>query len=92
MTGDTRFLLAGLFLALAERSPDHVKIKNREPRRTARLRNRIAEQAREYVDSEGFVELCETLNLTPANLRRLSTNKANIGYLRLISNTLKEDI
>lgn len=92
MTGDTRFLLAGLFLALAEQDAQHVKVKNREPRRTQRLKNRIAEQAREYVASQGFKELCEVLNLTPEKIRCLDPQRANVGYLRLIGNQLKEDL
>jgi hypothetical protein len=91
MTGNCRFLLAALFLSLAERDAANVKVKNREPRRTARLKNRIAEQAREFVASEGFDEWCEQLHLTPSVLRRLDPSRANIGYLRIVANQLRED-
>jgi hypothetical protein len=49
---------------------------------------RIAEEARQYVASDDFTELCNLVGVDASFLRALSPNKARIAYSRLMDNKL----
>jgi uncharacterized metal-binding protein len=49
---------------------------------------RLAEQARQYVASDEFTEMCNLVGVDASFLRALAPNKARIAYSRLMDNKL----
>lgn len=49
---------------------------------------RIAEEAKRYVASDDFTELCNLVGVDASFLRSLTPNKARIAYSRLMDNKL----
>jgi hypothetical protein len=86
MQPEKRLILAAALLAVAQQEAKNVKwlgISNRA--HVASVSRIIADEARGFVASEGFEEMCESIEIEPERLRGLTPDAALVAYERITS-------
>lgn len=89
LTGEDRIWLSALLLVVAEQDERFVKIKHRNGERDKRTRQRIAEEAREFVASDNFVTMCDVFGFNPEVLRSKTPQQAYEAYKRVVNDDLE---
>lgn len=83
---ERRMILAAALLAVAQQEAKNVRwlgISNRA--HVADVSRIIADEARGFVASAGFDEMCENIDVEPARLRSLTPDAALVAYERITS-------
>jgi hypothetical protein len=83
---EQRLILAALLLAVAEQDEMFIRIKSRVASRTNRVKLRLSESAREFVQSEEFDKMAAEVNIGADKLR-VSPEKAYNAFQKLISDS-----
>jgi len=84
---ERRLILAAALLAVAQQEAKNVKWLGVRPSAVQRISEAIADEARVFVASQGFVKMCEQIDIEADRLREMTPDAALEAYDRLTSGT-----
>jgi hypothetical protein len=91
MEPEQRLILSAVLLAVAQQDSGNVRWLGVRPSMVEGLSRAIAKEARGFVGSIDFDEMCDMANVSPDAMRQMDPKKALEAYQRLTSDKWSED-
>ena len=85
MEPEQRMIAAALLLSVAQQRAKNVQWLGVSPSKVKELSDKIAFEARLFVNSEAFDEMCEAADLSPQTMWEMDPDEALKAYKKLTS-------